>query len=57
MKKIGRHLTAAASLGPLLTGRDDGDRKTLKQRQCDDASNNGKHDSDDIIADLKQALG
>jgi len=39
---------AAENPRPLLTGRHDGNRKTLKQRQRDDASNNGKHGYDKL---------
>jgi hypothetical protein len=53
MKKIGRYWTAAENLEPLLSGRHDGNRKTLKQRQHDNASNNGKHGNDELGSSIR----
>ena len=39
---------AAENFGSLLTGRPDGDHKTLKQQQRDDASHDGKHGNDKL---------
>ena len=44
---------AAENLGPLLTGCHDGDRKALKQRQRDDASNSGKHGYDELGSSVR----
>jgi hypothetical protein len=55
-ERIRRRWTAAKNCGPVLTGRRDGNRQTLKQRQHDKANDDSKHGNDERASPIRRSF-